>query len=35
MAVIALIASLLGPVRRAGRNDRVISVGPQLAGEAG
>jgi MFS family permease len=34
MAAIALIASLLGPIRRAGRSDRRMSVGPELAGES-
>jgi transmembrane secretion effector len=35
MAAVALIASLLGPIRRAGRSDRMISVGSKLAGESG
>jgi hypothetical protein len=34
-AGIAGFATMLGPIRRAGRTDRVISVGAKLAGEAG
>jgi hypothetical protein len=35
MTLVALTASVLRPIRRAGRDDRLLSAGAQLAGEGG